>query len=145
MKSNTDFVNYLLNILKKNTVYMWGGYGKLVTEEHINEKALEYPSHYPEDKINHLKSLIGKGYYSYDCSGLINSYWMTNFGSSESIYNEKFDLYSYDLVINNASEIGNINCLPEIPGLLLYMEGHCGVYIGNGKVIECTSNEEISM
>ena len=29
-----------------------------------------------------------------------------------------------------------IDSLPEIPGLLLFKEGHVGVYIGNGEAIE---------
>ena len=28
--------------------------------------------------------------------------------------------------------------MPELKGLILYKTGHVGVYIGNGKVIECT-------
>ena len=33
---------------------------------------------------------------------------------------------------------GTIETLPEISGLILYMKGHVGVYIGNGECIECT-------
>ena len=35
---------------------------------------------------------------------------------------------------------GGIETLPETPGICLYMEGHTGLYEGNGSVIECTSN-----
>lgn len=37
---------------------------------------------------------------------------------------------------SNCSEIGGINQIPEIPGVLVFMSGHVGVYIGGGKVIE---------
>ena len=33
-------------------------------------------------------------------------------------------------------KVGNILDIPEIPGLLVFMKGHVGVYIGNGEVIE---------
>lgn len=31
---------------------------------------------------------------------------------------------------------GNINTLPEVPGIMLHMDYHAGIYIGNGEVIE---------
>ena len=32
--------------------------------------------------------------------------------------------------------------LPEIPCIYLYMQGHTGVYIGAGEVIEATNNAD---
>lgn len=144
IKTNIEFVDYLYEILKRNTVYMWGGYGKIVTNNLINQKKRQYPSHYPSEKVAYLKTLVGKNYYSYDCSGLIKSYWMSDFGTEEVKYIKKYDKDAYGITLGNASKKGSIKTLPEVPGTLLYMKGHCGVYIGNGKVIECTSNEKIS-
>lgn len=144
MKTNYDFVNYLFKLLKQNTVYMWDGFGSNVTSDLIKEKSLKYPDHYDKDKIDYLKSLVNKNYFSYDCSGLIKSFWMTDYGTKISEFNPIYDKDSYEITIGLASEKGSIDTLPEIPGILLYMKGHCGVYIGNGKVIECTSNEVIS-
>lgn len=123
---------------------MWGGYGKLVTNTLISQKKRQYPSHYPESKVKYLKSLVGKDYYSYDCSGLIKSYWMSDYGTEPVKYVKKYDKDAYGITIGNASKKGKIKTLPEIPGVFLYMKGHCGVYVGSGKVIECTSNEKIS-
>ena len=36
----------------------------------------------------------------------------------------------------NASESGPIETIPEIPGLGVWLDGHIGVYIGNGELIE---------
>lgn len=144
IKTNLDFVKYLYTILDKNTVYMWGGYGKEVTNNLINQKKRQYPSHYPANKVKYLKSLVGKDYYSYDCAGLIKSYWMSDFGTKTVSYIKKYDKDAYGITIGLASEKGPIDTLPETPGILLYMKGHCGVYVGNNKVIECTSNEKIS-
>ena len=36
----------------------------------------------------------------------------------------------------SASVSGTIDTIPEIPGLAVWCEGHIGVYIGNGEVIE---------
>lgn len=142
MKTNYKFVEYLNSVLKKNTVYMWGEYGRLVTSSTISSKRYQYPSHYDSSKVSLLRSLVNKGYYAYDCAGLIKSYWMSNYGNSEVKYIKKYDKDAYGITIGNASEIGDVAGIPEIPGLLLYMKGHCGIYIGNGLVIECTSNEK---
>ena len=144
MKTNLEFVDYLHEVLQKKTVYMWGGYGKLVTSKLIKSKAKQYPDHYEKDKVKYLESLVGKDYYSYDCSGLIKSYWMSDFGTKEVKYIRKYDRDAKSITIGNARCKGEIKDIPEIPGLFLYMKGHCGVYIGNNLVIECTSNKKIS-
>jgi len=123
---------------------MWGGYGTLVTKSFISSKAKQYPSHYPKAKVAYLNTLVGKDYYNYDCAGMIKSYWMSDYGTKPVKYMRKYDKDAYGITIGMASEQGNIENLPEIPGILLYMKGHCGVYIGNNEVIECTSNEKIS-
>ena len=42
-------------------------------------------------------------------------------------------------MFDGASETGPLDTLPEEPGVLLNMEGHVGVYLGGGRVIEATS------
>jgi uncharacterized protein YycO len=41
-----------------------------------------------------------------------------------------------DQMYNNATVKGDISTIPDIPGLAVWHEGHIGVYIGNGEVIE---------
>ena len=36
----------------------------------------------------------------------------------------------------NAREYGPISTMPDIPGLAVWHEGHIGVYIGGGQVVE---------
>mgnify|MGYP001044305138 CR=1 FL=1 len=36
----------------------------------------------------------------------------------------------------NATVKGTIDTIPEIPGLAVWVDGHIGIYIGNGEVIE---------
>ena len=36
----------------------------------------------------------------------------------------------------SASVSGTIDTMPDIPGLAVWHDGHIGVYIGNGEVIE---------
>lgn len=41
-----------------------------------------------------------------------------------------------DFMLKYCVEKGSISTIPEIPGVLVFMPGHVGVYIGNGNVIE---------
>ncbi len=36
----------------------------------------------------------------------------------------------------NATVKGTIDTIPEVPGLAVWVDGHIGIYIGNGEVIE---------
>ena len=144
IKTNKEFVSYLKTLLNRNTVYMWGEFGRLVTNNTIDSKKKQYPSHYDDTKVKYLKSLVGKNYYAYDCAGLIKSYFMSDYGNKKVNYIVSYDKDAYGITVGTASEKGDISTLPEEEGVLLYMKGHCGVYIGDGKVIECTSNQKIS-
>ena len=41
----------------------------------------------------------------------------------------------------NCRERGAISTMPDAPGVLVFMSGHVGVYIGNGEVIEARGHE----
>lgn len=43
-----------------------------------------------------------------------------------------------DIMYNRATCKGPITTIPNIPGLCVQMEGHIGIYIGDGWVIEST-------
>ena len=42
---------------------------------------------------------------------------------------------------HNATVTGAIDTMPDTPGLAVWMEGHIGVYIGGGEVIEASSTQ----
>lgn len=46
-----------------------------------------------------------------------------------------------DAMYEYASEKGTIDTIPEIPGLAVWHEGHIGVYIGNGEVVQAANTE----
>jgi hypothetical protein len=43
-------------------------------------------------------------------------------------------------LLAQASEYGPVAVMPDIPGLAVQMDGHIGVYVGNGEVIEAQGN-----
>lgn len=134
---NTDFVAWLKSTQRKNTVYMWGAFGNRITEKLILSKKKQYPARYPESRIAILKDYIGQA-YGCDCCGLIKWYLMTDGGRLASpTYSAKYDKTASGWYFA-AREKGKISTLPEMAGMGVYKKGHIGIYIGNGKVIECT-------
>lgn len=130
-------VDYVRKVLALNTVYMWGGFGQLVTDSFIAQKAAQYPDNYSSSRVSKLKSLVGKNYYGIDCVGLIKSYYWGGVGSLKYVAAQD---KSANGMYSAATVKGDIGTMPETPGLCVWMDGHIGVYIGNGEVIESTSN-----
>lgn len=137
---NTEFVQKAKEALNYKTIYAWGGFGNRATLSRINQFSARYPSYYSSGLINYLKA--NQDGYMVDCCGLIKSVFMGCIPNVE--YQSKYDRDSDGITIGNATEAGSINTLPEIPGILLQMEGHCGIYLGDGKVLESTPNEAIA-
>lgn len=125
---------YCETMLKEVTRYMWGGLMRPITQQYITAKAKQYPKQYTQARQNYLKNFIGKGYGA-DCVGLIKSYYFGGINSPK--YELKKDLNTNGMYAIS-KEKGAINTLPEQRGLILYMPGHVGVYIGKGYCIECT-------
>lgn len=141
--TNSGLVKYCKEALKLKTVYMWGGLFREVTADYINylSGVPAYKRQYPDSRIETLKSLVGKGYYGCDCVGLVKSYY---FGGVGIKANAKGYVASKDMGVGtmyNAAKIkGKIAIMPKKEGVLVMTSdfGHVGVYVGSGKVIECT-------
>ena len=74
-----------------------------------------------------------------DCVGLIKGYGWLNPDTHEVEYgiNGMPDIGA-DTMYEIATEKGTIDTIPDIPGLAVWREGHIGIYIGGGEVIEAT-------
>lgn len=142
--NNIELVQKLHDIIKNNkTVYMWGVFGSPVTEALIVAKSKQYPSWYTASKQAALRKLIGKGYFGFDCVNLIKGIlWGWNGDSTKSnggaVYNSNNvpDL-SANMMIDKCIGVSTNFANIEV-GEAVWMPGHIGVYIGDGKVIECT-------
>ena len=148
---NLGLVNHCKSALKLQTKYMWGGILKPITNSYINMLRSIYSNQsgtgYSAPRYTELYALAKEGgWYGCDCVGLIKSYYWSrspkNGGTgSPNVYKDGYPPdVSATTMFNTATEKGAINTLPEIPGIILYCKSHphVGVYIGNGKVIECT-------
>jgi len=141
MLNNLEFTAFCKKALKENTWYMWGDYGRLLTADTIKAKANQYPSHYPKSYQDELIAQIEKKGIGCDCTGLIKWFLWTNGDiSTKPKYQSATDKAASGWY-KAASVKGDISTLPEQPGLILWLSGHCGVYVGDGDVIECTKSQ----
>ena len=144
MKANS-FVDKLYSIATtKKTVYAWGMFGSTIRESQIVAKAKQYPYWYTESKIASVFSpLYGSNppVWGFDCIGLIKGVlwgWQDDetktYGGAVYTSNSVPDV-SADGMIGRCTDVStDMNNISV--GEYLWMNGHCGIYIGNNKVVE---------
>lgn len=111
-----------------------GTFGQVASQSLLDQKKKQYPSQYT---ANDFKSQFGLRVH--DCVGLIKGYlWNDERGMVVYTPAQDKDVSGY---YQNCYEIGNITDIPEVEGLLVFMKGHVGVYIGHGEVIEAKGHK----
>ena len=146
MKAN-NFVSKLYEIATtKKTVYAWGMFGSIITKSRVEGKAKQYPNWYTEKKIASVFApLYGANppVWGFDCIGLIKGVlWGWN-GDESKVYggavyaSNGVPDASADAMIGKCTDVSS-NMGNIAVGEFLWMKGHCGVYVGNSKVIEST-------
>lgn len=131
MKTNLGLVEYAKKALNEKWGYVWGTYGQVLTPSLLQSKINQYPS-----QVGNYQNTIRQKWLNKktaDCIGLIKAYmWDKN---GKITYNPSTDVNT-GMMYNRAKEKGSINTMPEIPGIAIYKQGHIGVYVGDGQVIE---------
>lgn len=134
-KTAADLVRYARNAYESGWGYVWGTFGNVLTEEAFAAKLNQYP----EGVGNYADFIRANwlGRRTVDCAGLIKSYCWYDEETQTITYaaNGMLDL-SANQFYYTAAESGPIGTIPEIPGLAVWHDGHIGVYIGGGEVIE---------
>lgn len=134
-KGLVEFAKQML-ALGDDTLYVYGSFGRTLTESLINQKAIQYAYNFPRKSL-YKEIMDSKGTeYAFDCVGLIKAYYW-NWKDGKTDYKSSQDK-SANGMLSAAKVKGKIATMPEVPGLLVHMSGHIGIYIGGGYVIECT-------
>lgn len=139
----------------KSMVGMPYWYGTCVykcTNSLFESKSAQYPSHYKASRKFTYKKHISEKLVCMDCVGLIKGFFWTNGGVGvvDSIGNDKTFSRKYagngmpDKSANGllswckskGAKNGTIDTIPDVGGIAVFSEGHVGVYIGKGEVVE---------
>ena len=127
-KTNKGLVTYAKAQLGKP--YWYGTFGNTSTVKLYETKKKQYPKQYqwacPADQLNKRV---------HDCVGLIKGFLWSETPASPPKYNAKQDV-SANGMLQVCKEKGAIGTMPDVPGVLVFLPGHGGVYIGDGWVIE---------
>ena len=116
--------------------YWYGTFGQKATAELYAAKKKQYPELYKS--WNDFPTQYGKRVH--DCVGLIKGYLWSDNTTSTPKYNSSQDV-SANGMLARCKENGSISSIPDIPGVLVFMDGHVGVYIGGGFVIEARGHQ----
>ena len=136
MLTNIGLLENTIKCYKNSNYYIYGTFGQKLTSSLVEYKIKQYPSFYrTEQRRRNARNAVGKYTYAYDCVGLIKCYLFGGFGNVK--YNSKYDL-SANGMYNKCTEKGKISSIPNIKGLLVWMDGHIGVYDGEKYTYECT-------
>ena len=134
-KNAADLVTYAIHAWGSGWGYVWGTYGNVLTESLLAYKLEQYP-----DGVGNYEDLIRANWLggrTTDCVGLIKGYGWLNAETMEIQYGTHgMPDIGANQMYYNATESGAIDTMPDIPGLAVWHEGHIGVYIGGGQVVE---------
>lgn len=118
--------------------YWYGSFGQAASKELYNQIKNQYPKYY---KWDYTPEVAGQKVH--DCVGMIKGYLWSEHPNDTSVlkrYNEKQDI-SANMMRDACPVTGKISTIPEIPGMLVFKDGHVGIYEGNGNVIEARGHD----
>lgn len=146
-KSLADFAGRMLG-----RPYWYGTVCYNCTEDLRASKARQYPSHYKSGRTARYKRDIAAKEVCADCIGLMKGLAWAD-GDADAILAavgtgskipRKYGANTPDKSANGMLEYarsaglpwGTIDTLPEVAGVVLHKDGHVGVYVGGGMVVE---------
>ena len=138
MFTGEQFAVYCEHVYQRRWVYWYGTYGQKCTQSLYASKKNQYPSHYTASRASGYQIDINAGKWCADCVGLIKSFFWKggNVDAVPAYGSNHCPDTNANGMIKLCSETGPISTIPDIPGLVVWKDGHIGVYVGNGYTVE---------
>lgn len=139
-KNAADLATYAIHAWEQGWGYVWGTCGWVLTDGMFASKLAQYP----EGVGNHEAFIRSHwlGGRTTDCVGLIKGYgWLDVETLTVGYGTNGMPDYGANQMFYAATVTGTIDTIPEKPGIAVWRDGHIGVYIGNGYVIEAMGTE----
>lgn len=137
MKTNLELVEFVKKAERENWGYVLGSFGNILTPTFLSQKMSQGygVGAYNTRHQAYIRKFMNKRVS--DCYGLVKACIWWNNDSVNPTYNKNgLRDRNQEGAFTAAKEKGTLATMPEIPGLVLWMKGHAGVYIGNGEFIE---------
>ena len=134
MKSASGMASFAEQAFAAGVGYVWGSFGQICTPDFLAQKERQYPANVGGSYGDIIRRKW-MGHRVTDCIGFLKYYLMVDKFGDNPAYIAAYD-HGANQHFQEAREKGPMNTMPEIPGLLLHMDGHVGIYIGGGWAIE---------
>lgn len=145
MKSS-EFINKLQNVVNSyKTLYVMGCFGAPLTGGNVSRYCTNHSYNKQAARTSMIKAAANQNppVYGFDCVCLIKGILWGWCGEASKTYG------GAGYAINGVPDIGADSMITKctglstnfgniVPGEAVWVPGHIGVYIGNGKVIECS-------
>lgn len=137
-KNNLGLVQWAIQAHENGWGYIYGTYGNVLTEDLLRDRAAVFGCEVTDYMDFIRENWLGKR--TADCVGLIKGYGWYDSKTGEIVVgsNGMMDVGA-NAMYQNAEVKGTIDTIPEVPGLAVWSDGHIGIYIGNGEVIEAAN------
>ena len=138
MLTGKQLADYCEQVFRAGWVYWYGTYGKRCGQGLYESKKKQYPGHYTADRATGYLRDIASGRRCADCVGMIKSFFWTGgqFDAEPKYAVNGCPDVSANGMIKLCAKTGPIATVPDIPGIVVWKEGHIGVYVGGGYTVE---------
>lgn len=134
-KNNLGLVQWAIQAHENGWGYVYGTYGNVLTESILQDRASVFGGEVTSYMDFIRSNWLGKR--TADCVGLIKGYgWYDSKSGKITVGSNGMADVGANGMFENAKVKGTIDTIPEVPGLAVWSDGHIGIYIGNGEVIE---------
>lgn len=139
----SEFLDRLEAASNMPTLYAKGTFGHVLTDDESRARVIAANAYNESDTRAAQIMNADRGTFCFDCSGLVKGILWGFCGAPKMPYGgAKYagggvpDLNAAGL-IDACKNVRSADAV-MVPGELLYMPGHCGIYAGYDKVIECS-------